>query len=81
MPAVYHPSGPLVGRLVTERAFQAEDRLGNECPAPVAMPLHRPTAQTDPRLIVVDDQGQRWVMAFNVLFQSKPYRITNFYPS
>ncbi|MCX5079003.1 hypothetical protein OG321_42155 [Streptomyces sp. NBC_00424] len=80
VPATYHPSGPLVGRMVTGRHFRAVDVRGEECPVPVAMFLHRPTTRTDPRLIVVDDQGSRWVMAFTTSFQQGWHRITGFYP-
>ncbi|MEW2623682.1 hypothetical protein [Streptomyces sp. NPDC048106] len=80
VPAVYHPTGALVGRMVTEVVFYAESWLG-ECPVPVAIPLHRPTARTDPRLVVVDDLAERWVMGFNVLYNQTPYRITGFYPT
>ncbi|MGY4957969.1 hypothetical protein [Streptomyces nigrescens] len=80
VPAEYHPTGVLVGHMVTARAFHAESRIG-ECPVPVAMPLHRPTARTDPRLIVVDDLAERWVMGFNVQYNQLRYRITGFYPA
>ncbi|MDK1348513.1 hypothetical protein QNO09_35625 [Streptomyces sp. 378] len=79
LPAEYHPTGPLVGRIVTTPAFHAQCVFG-ECPVPVAMPLHRPTARTDPRLIVVDDLSEEWVMGFRVHYQQQPYRITGFYP-
>jgi hypothetical protein len=80
VPAEYHSTGVLVGRMVTARAFYAESGFG-ECPVPVAIPLHRPTAGTDPRLIVVDDLTERWVMGFNVLYSQISYRITGFYPA
>ncbi|MGP9017682.1 hypothetical protein ACT1U9_04635 [Streptomyces sp. BR1] len=44
------------------------------------MPLHRPTARTDPRLIVVDNLSEQWVMGFSVLYRHQLYRITGFYP-
>ncbi|WP_030574613.1 hypothetical protein [Streptomyces aureocirculatus] len=65
--------------MVTAPAFYAQSLFG-ECPVPVAMPLHRPTARTDPRLIVVDDLSEEWVMGFRVHYQQQPYRITGFYP-
>ncbi|MGW7463860.1 hypothetical protein ACWGJT_03935 [Streptomyces xantholiticus] len=80
VPAEYHPTGALVGRMVTASVFYAESWLG-ACPVPVSMPLHRPTARTDPRLIVVDDLADQWVIGFNVLFNQIPYRITGFYPA
>lgn len=79
LPAEYHPTGPLVGHMVTAPAFHAKSPFG-ECPVPVAIPLHRPTARTDPRLIVVDDLSEEWVMGFRVHYQQQPYRITGFYP-
>ncbi|WP_405782718.1 MULTISPECIES: hypothetical protein [unclassified Streptomyces] len=65
--------------MVTAPAFHAKSPFG-ECPVPVAIPLHRPTARTDPRLIVVDDLSEEWVMGFRVHYQQQPYRITGFYP-
>ncbi|MFD3563563.1 hypothetical protein ACFWVU_28420 [Streptomyces sp. NPDC058686] len=79
VPAEYHPTGPLVGRMVTALAFHARSPYG-ECPVPVAMPLHRPTARTDPRLIVVDDLSEQWVMGFRIQYHRQLYRITGFYP-
>ncbi|MFD5065427.1 hypothetical protein [Streptomyces sp. NPDC058394] len=79
MSAEDHPTGALVGRIVTVHAFHARSLFG-ECPVPVAMPLHRPTARTDPRLIVVDDLYERWVMGFNIPYLRQLYRITGFYP-
>ncbi|MFD5264876.1 hypothetical protein [Streptomyces sp. NPDC058335] len=78
VPAEYHPTGALAGRMVTARAFYAESPYG-ECPVPVPMPLHRPTTRTDPRLIVVDDLAEPWVMGFHVQYQQLRYRITGFY--
>ncbi|MFJ8676282.1 hypothetical protein [Streptomyces sp. NPDC093589] len=80
VPAEYHPSGAFVGRMVTARAFYAESRFG-ECPVPVPMPLHRPTACTDPRLIVIDNLAERWVMGFAIQYKQLIYRITRFYPT
>ncbi|MGW0826684.1 hypothetical protein [Streptomyces sp. NPDC002845] len=80
VPAEYHATGALAGRMVTARAFYAESPYG-ECPVPVPMPLHRPTARTDPRLIVVDDLGEQWVMGFHVLYKQLRFRITGFYPT
>ncbi|MFF4323333.1 hypothetical protein [Streptomyces sp. NPDC001568] len=79
VPADYHRTGPLAGRMLTARVFHAESPFG-DCPVPVAMPLHRPTERTDPRLIVVDDQTTRWVMGFRVQYGQRAYRITDFYP-
>lgn len=78
VPAEYHPNGPLVGRMVTAHAFYAESCVGG-CPFPVPMPLHRPTARTDPRLIVIDSLGERWVMGFSIQYQQIFYRITSFH--
>ncbi|MBC3986785.1 hypothetical protein H8N01_30435 [Streptomyces sp. AC536] len=47
---------------------------------PVSMPLHRPTALTDRRLIVVDNLSEQWVMGFSVHHHGQLYRITGFYP-
>ncbi|MBJ7903801.1 hypothetical protein IF655_10875 [Streptomyces sp. DSM 110735] len=44
---------------MTAPAFHAQSLFG-ECLVPVAKPLHRPTARTDPRLIVVDDLSEEW---------------------
>ncbi|MDD9383084.1 hypothetical protein M8Z33_41860 [Streptomyces sp. ZAF1911] len=79
VPAEYHRTGHLAGRMLTARVFHATSPFG-ECPVPVAMPLHRPTERTDPRLIVVDDQITRWVMGFKVQHGQRAYRITDFYP-
>lgn len=79
LPAEYHSTGPLVGRMVTAPAFHAQSLFG-ECLVPVAMPLHRPTARTDPRLIVVDDLSEEWAIGFRIHYQQQPYRITGFYP-
>ncbi|WP_030722192.1 hypothetical protein [Streptomyces sp. NRRL S-237] len=79
VPAEYHRTGLLAGRMLTARVFYAKSPF-SECPVPVAMPLHRPTERTDPRLIVVDDQITRWVMGFNVQHGQHTYRITDFYP-
>ncbi|MFF2777065.1 hypothetical protein ACFVU3_19420 [Streptomyces sp. NPDC058052] len=78
VPAEYHSNGTLAGRMVTVRAFHAESRFG-ECPYPVPMALHRPTARTDPRLIVIDNLGERWVMGFTIQYQQLNYRITSFH--
>ncbi|MFI6084239.1 hypothetical protein ACIBBB_25235 [Streptomyces sp. NPDC051217] len=45
----------------------------------MTMPLHRPTARTDPQLIVVDDLYERWVMGFSIHYLRQLYRITGFY--
>ncbi|MEU9381947.1 hypothetical protein AB0D38_13495 [Streptomyces sp. NPDC048279] len=79
LPAEYHPTGPLVGRIVTAPAFHAESVFG-ECPVPVPMPLHRPTGRTDPRQIVVDDLAEEWVMGLRVHYQQQLYTIIGFYP-
>ncbi len=79
LPVEYHPTGPLVGRMVTAPAFHARSRF-DECPVPVSMPLHRPTALTDRRLIVVDNLSEQWVMGFSVHHHGQLYRITGFYP-
>ncbi|MER5218736.1 hypothetical protein ABT063_51910 [Streptomyces sp. NPDC002838] len=78
VPAEYHATGALVGRMVTARAFYADSPFG-ACPVPIAIPLHRPTAATDPRLIIVDDLAEQWVMGFNVWYNQLRYRITGFY--
>jgi hypothetical protein len=72
-------TGEPVGCMETTRTFYADSLFG-ECPVPVAMRLHRPTADTDPRLIIVDDLAERWVMGFNVWYNQQRYRITAFYP-
>ncbi|UUS33979.1 MULTISPECIES: hypothetical protein [Streptomyces] len=74
-----HATGEPAGRMETTRAFYADSLFG-ECPVPVAMRLHRPTADTDPRLITVDDLAERWVMGFDVWCNQQRYRITAFYP-
>ncbi|GGK29399.1 hypothetical protein GCM10011583_71680 [Streptomyces camponoticapitis] len=78
VPAEFHPTGALVGRIVIAPTSHARSLLG-ECPVPVAMPLHRPTARTDPQLIVVDDLYERWVMGFSIHYLRQLYRITGFY--
>ncbi|MFE0187965.1 hypothetical protein [Streptomyces sp. NPDC058989] len=78
VPAEYHPSGTLVGRMVTARAFYAESRFG-ECPVPVPMPLHRPAPRTDRKLIVIDNLGEQWVMGFTIQYKQFICRITSFY--
>ncbi|MFB7609935.1 hypothetical protein [Streptomyces gardneri] len=78
VPAEYHSRGTLAGRMVTVRAFRAESRFG-ECPYPVPMALHRPTALTDPRIIVIDNLGEQWVMGFAIQYQQLIYRITSFH--
>ncbi|WP_183068974.1 hypothetical protein [Streptomyces sp. gCLA4] len=78
IPATYHRSGRYVGRLITERVFLASDPDAGEGPAPVRMALHRPKDDTDPRLVVVDDTENGWVMSFQT---QVGYRITGFYPT
>lgn len=78
VPATYHPHGPLVGRMVTTCVLQAGG-LHGVCPVPVAMPLHRPTFHTDPRLVVIDDLAEEWVMGFAVVLNQQRYRISGFW--
>ncbi|MFF3159161.1 hypothetical protein [Streptomyces sp. NPDC057910] len=59
VPARYHRSGLLAGRMVTARVFSAEAAELGECPVPVPMGLYHPREDTDPRLIVIDStRGQ-----------------------
>ncbi len=44
------------------------------------MPLHRPPALTDRRLIVVTNLSEQWVMGFSFHHHGWLYRITGFYP-
>ncbi|MEU5218512.1 hypothetical protein AB0G79_20255 [Streptomyces sp. NPDC020807] len=78
LPAKLHRTGLLAGRLVTDRLFRAQSAMAGECPVPVPMGLHHPTEQTDPRLIVIDSTGQKWVMGFTAQHNLQRYRITGF---
>ncbi|MEU6310786.1 hypothetical protein [Streptomyces sp. NPDC047014] len=78
--ARYHRAGPLAGRLVTDARFLARSAFGGQCPVPVRMALYRPMAGTDPRLIVVDDTGSRWVLSLTARYDGAPYTITGFHP-
>ncbi|MFB6518726.1 hypothetical protein [Streptomyces sp. NPDC056401] len=80
VPAEYHRSGLLAGRLRTTRTFRAENPDLGECPKAVSMVLHRPTDATEPRLVVIDGTGTQWVMSFAVQYALQPYRITGWYP-
>ncbi|QHC26404.1 hypothetical protein [Streptomyces sp. GS7] len=76
VPARYHRAGLPAGGMVTERVFRAESIVAGECPVPVPMILGRPTDDTDPRLIVIDSAGERWVMGFTAQHYLQRYRIT-----
>lgn len=80
IPATYHQAGALAGRVITGARFRAWSPVRGECPVPVPMALHRPTARTDHRLIVLDNTGIRWVMAFTAQHGANLYKITGFYP-
>ena len=80
VPAEYHATGTLVEHMVTARAFYADSLFG-ECPVPVAIPLYRPTADTHPALIIVDDLAEPWAMEFDVWHNQFRYHITGFYPA
>ncbi|CAM5653667.1 hypothetical protein [Streptomyces purpurascens] len=79
VPAEYHATGVPAQRMLTARAFYADSVFG-ECPVPVAIPLHRPTAGTHSTLIVVDDLCESWAMGFDVWHNQFRYHITGFYP-
>ena len=77
--AQYHHTGLLTGRLVTERTFRANSPHLGECPVPVPMGLYRPKDDTDPRLIVIDSAGEKWVMGFPSQHNLQRYRITGWF--
>ncbi|MFJ8385541.1 hypothetical protein ACIQ9Q_13715 [Streptomyces sp. NPDC094438] len=77
--AKYHRTGLLAGHMLTERVFRAESTSLDECPVPVPMGLFRPKEDTDPRLVVIDSAGEKWVMSFTAQHNLQPYRITGWY--
>ncbi|WP_399925098.1 hypothetical protein [Streptomyces kanamyceticus] len=76
VPAQHHRTGLLAGRMLTARVFRAESVVAGECPVPVPMGLYRPMDDTDPRLIVIDSAGEKWVMGFTAQHRLERYRIT-----
>jgi hypothetical protein len=79
VPGQYHLSGPLVGRMITDPVFQGECEYTGVHPTPVRMALHRPLAATDPRLVVVDNVGSRWVLSFRACHDPRFCKISGFY--
>ncbi|MFI5809187.1 hypothetical protein [Streptomyces sp. NPDC051561] len=81
VPVQYHRTGLLTGRLLTARTFRAESPVLGECPVPVPMGLYRPKGDTDPRLIVIDSVGEKWVMGFTAQHNLQRYRIAGWPPT
>ncbi|MFG2753955.1 hypothetical protein [Streptomyces xanthophaeus] len=79
VPGTYHRVGPFAGRLITAPYFRASGELSGECPVPVRMALHRPSARTDRRLVVVDDMRSQWVLNFAACHDNRVYEISGFY--
>lgn len=79
VPAQYHRVGLLAGRLLTDRVFRAESAVAGDCPVPAPMVLYRLMDGTDPRLVVIDSAGVKWVMGFTAQHSLQCYRITGWY--
>lgn len=77
--AEFHLSGIAAGRMLTEAVFAGHSPIHGDAPGPLRMGLRRPTERDDPRHIVVDDRGERWVMGPTSMRATITYRITGFW--